>query len=433
MPMQLQEEACLAKDRNFLILFPGVKLDLLALNQGETFCGEVCSPENDSDQPPPHIINQSIFVAGDVAQASKKWLALLYEHKKNNTVFIVRDLCTNYERILPSVNFANLGNIPILVNGAGVLYKNFFPTGYFQKVQAEHEFQALRFSNKPGVALRTGIYVTPVTVEGEEKHFRLLRCSTNLAGPTVDFQKSDHEIVNALNDKVPSIFDNAALTNHVLAQIYVNDTAAYKKQRKATIKAHADKTKDMPTNGIMAFCTFYDDLQKLKPIGRFDLGHKGISGLTKLHFCLKDCLRNDPVKSKGMVKQFSVTMYPDSVFFMPLSTNRLYTHEIRPGSLDAHMLPTRMGYVVRCSDTEAVHKRVDTADKNSASITYIKNKQGGPTPLEAPTDGGLTELHRLYKEENKSIDYIDYGKDRFLFSMNEGDYANLQWRQRRVP
>ena len=32
---------------------------------------------------------------------------------------------------------------------------------------------------------------------------------------------------------------------------------------KAKIKAHADKTKDMPVNGLMAFVTFYDKLEKL--------------------------------------------------------------------------------------------------------------------------------------------------------------------------
>jgi hypothetical protein len=38
----------------------------------------------------------------------------------------------------------------------------------------------------------------------------------------------------------------------------------------------------MPVNGIMAFCTFYDRLDKLRPLARdaFDYGYKGTSGLT---------------------------------------------------------------------------------------------------------------------------------------------------------
>jgi hypothetical protein len=38
----------------------------------------------------------------------------------------------------------------------------------------------------------------------------------------------------------------------------------------------------MPANGIMAFCTFYDRLDELRPLttAPFDYGHKEVSGLT---------------------------------------------------------------------------------------------------------------------------------------------------------
>ena len=42
-------------------------------------------------------------------------------------------------------------------------------------------------------------------------------------------------------------------------------------------------------------------------------------------------------------------------------------------------------------------------------------------PLDAPTPEGMAELRRLYAEENRSQDFIDYG-ERFRFSMNQGDY-----------
>jgi hypothetical protein len=96
---------------------------------------------------------------------------------------------------------------------------------------------------------------------------------------------------------------------------------------------------------------------------------------------------------------------------MPLSTNRLYTHEIRSSTLDAELLPTRLGYVVRCSNAEAVHR---------VGHTFLK-KGGTLVRLEPPTPEGMTELRKLYAEENKTQHFIEYG-DGFLFSMNAGDY-----------
>lgn len=107
-----------------------------------------------------------------------------------------------------------------------------------------------------------------------------------------------------------------------------------------------------------------------------------------------------------------MTLYPGSVFFMPLSTNRLYTHEIRPSTLDAALLPTRLGYVVRCSSTEAVHKNGHT----------FLDRAGDLVRLEPPTAAGMGDLRKLYAEENRTSSFIDYG-DRFLFSMNTGDYV----------
>jgi hypothetical protein len=307
-----------------------------------------------------------------------------------------------------------LGRVPILVHGVGVYYRRFFDLDLdlFNRIATEHTFQTLTESNKPGKAHRTGIYLTPVTQDGEELHFHLLRCSTNLSGPTENFRATDRYIVDALNQAAAAIFEHQAPLNHVLAQVYHNTpAAATQKQSKAKISAHADKTKDMPVNGIMAFCTCYDRLDKLQPLDKdaFDYGYKGTSGLTKLHFRLKDAVSERPECT--LPRQFTVTLYPNSVFFMPLSTNRLYTHEIRSSMLDAELLPTRLGYVVRCSSTEAVHKHGDT---------FLK-RDGRLVPLEPPTIAGIDELRKLYTEENNTPDFIDYG-DRFLFSMNAGDY-----------
>lgn len=298
------------------------------------------------------------------------------------------------------------GEGPVFVHGLGVYYRRFFAPGYFHRIRAEHAFQSLTESNKPGVAHRTGIYLTPVERRGDELHFRLLRCSTNLAGPTGTFRACDTEIVDALNVEAGLLFEGHAPLNHVLAQTYHNTAAQpERKQTKAKITAHADKTKDMPANGIMAFCTFYDGLEKLQPLkDPDDFGHKGVSGLTRLHFRIKA-----PVT--GLPARFTLTLHPDSVFFMPLSTNRLYTHEIQSSMLDARLLPTRLGYVVRCSKTEAVHRD---------GQTFLKTEEG-LVPLEPPTADGMAELRRLYAEENRTQGFVDYG-DRFRFSMNAGDY-----------
>jgi hypothetical protein len=256
--------------------------------------------------------------------------------------------------------------------------------------------------------------LTPVTQDSEELHFHLLRCSTNLSGPTDNFRAHDRHIVEALNQEAAVIFQNQAPLNHVLAQIYHNTpAAAVQKQAKAKISAHADKTKDMPVNGIIAFCTFYDQLDKLSPMGEdaFDYGYKGISGLTRLHFRLKESVAEQEHLGGTLPDQFTLTLYPNSVFFMPLSTNRLYTHEIRSSMLDAELLPTRLGYVVRCSSTEAIHKN---------GHTFLK-MDGTLVQLIPPTLEGINELRKLYAEENKTQAFIDYD-DRFLFSMNTGDY-----------
>ncbi|MGW6967929.1 hypothetical protein ACWGET_28265 [Streptomyces zaomyceticus] len=307
------------------------------------------------------------------------------------------------------------GRVPLRVHGAGVYYRRFFDldADHFGRIRAEHEFQSLTESTKPGTAHRSGIYLTPVTREGDELHFRLLRCSTNLSGPTEGFGPTDTSVVEELNREAAAVFRNHAPLNHVLAQIYHNTLAtAERKQSKARISAHADKTKDMPANGIMAFCTFYDGLDRLQPLAGdpFDRGVKGASALTRLHFRLKEPTgRSD---GGALPAQFTLTLHPGSVFLMPLSVNRLYTHEVRPSGLDAELLPTRLGYVVRCSSAEAVHKN---------GHTFLK-KAGAVVKLGPPTPEGMDELRRLYAEENRTSSFIDYG-DTFLFSMNTGDYV----------
>ncbi|MFE1413294.1 hypothetical protein ACIGFK_35830 [Streptomyces sp. NPDC085524] len=373
------------------------------------FFGSAITPE-DLASGSLDLTQKTVYLCGDLSGISSPQL-----HSADR-VFVVRELSHGYsERADQPWTVVGLGRVPIRVHGVGVHYRGFFglDADHFGRIRAEHAFQSLTESTKPGTAHRSGIYLTPVTRDGDELHFRLLRCSTNLSGPTEGFRPTDTHIVEALNREAAVVFRNQAPLNHVLAQVYHNTVAtAERKQSKARISSHADKTKDMPANGIMAFCTFYDGLDKLQPLAEdpFDYGVKGVSGLTELRFRLKE-----PAGERGGValpEKFTVTLHPGSVFFMPLSTNRLYTHEIRPSTLGAELLPTRLGYVVRCSSAEAVHKNAHT---------YLK-VDGDLVKLEPPTEEGMDELRRLYAEENRTSSFIDYG-DELLFSMNTGDYV----------
>ena len=85
---------------------------------------------------------------------------------------------------------------------------------------------------------------------------------------------------------------------------------------------------------------------------RFDLCYKQkTSILTRLQFKLKY-----PEKYPHHTPSFDVTLYPNSLFIISLETNRLYTHEIKPSCLPIEQIPTRIGYVMRCSKTLALHK-----------------------------------------------------------------------------
>ncbi|MBZ5712988.1 alpha-ketoglutarate-dependent dioxygenase AlkB [Nannocystis pusilla] len=356
----------------------------------------------------PDLAGKAVYLCGDVSKAAALDLSAA------SRILVIREGSHgDAAGDLAPWPVVSLGRVPIHVHGLGVYYRCYFDpeVDYVARIRGEHVFQSLTESTKPATAHRTGLYLTPVRKERDALHFRLLRCSTNLSGPTDNFRSTDRHIVDALNQEAALVFSGAAPLNHVLAQIYHNTPADLeKKQAKARISSHADKTKDMPDHGVMAFCTFYEHLDRLGPMAGdpFDRGHRGISGLTRLRFRLKEV---EAAERGTSPDQFTITLYPNSVFFMPLSTNRRYTHEIVPSELDAARLPTRLGYVVRCSKTEAVHED---------GRTFLL-RDGARVELEAPTPEGMTELRRLYAEENKTSAHIDYG-DGFRFSMNAGDY-----------
>ncbi|MBE8725770.1 hypothetical protein [Flavobacterium hungaricum] len=402
----LPAENKISKEKNFLIVLQeniesSSELDYLIKN----FCGTVVNNLSEIQKP---LENKIIYCCGDIEKL---------QHE-GQIIWVIKELSNSFENTeSKNIRLIELGKVPILISNAGVYFREMF-TGedYFKTIKSEHEFQQLTEGNKESKALRKGIYLTEISKETTEKdsdalHFRLLRCSSNFTGPTDNFRSADHFIINTLNDAITHTFEKETKLNHVLAQIYENKikSAENAKEVKSKIKAHSDKTKDMPKDGLIAFCTFYDqsNSEQLLPSKKdlYDWCYKQTSGLTRLHFKLKSTV-TDP----DLDKEFSVTLYPNSAFLIPLSTNRLYTHEIKPSVLNADQIPIRLGYVARCSNLEAVFTN---------NQTFIK-ENGELIKLEQMTEETMIYLRDSYYEENVSEKKIEYGK--IHFSMNSGDY-----------
>lgn len=401
----LPGENRISKDKNILIVLEKNNNSIIELSYLiEKFCGIVV---NDFSEIKTSLDNKRIYVCGDIEQLKND----------NHTFHVIKELSTNYENYKANnLQFTTIGEVPIIISNAGIYYRNMFGnTDYFNAIKSEHSFQELTESNKESKALRKGIYLAEVVKEKKDDsellHFHLLRCSSNFTGPTDNFRKTDKTIVNILNDAIKDTFEQDTKVNHVLAQIYENKIKSdnNSKEVKSKIKAHSDKTKDMPKDGVIAFCTFYDKsnfnhLTQSKD-DRYDWYYKKASGLTRLHFKLKNTI-SDPT----LEKEFSVTLYPNSAFLIPLSTNRLYTHEIKPSVLNVDQIPIRMGYVARCSNLEAVYVNDQTYIKDNN--TFIK--------LEQMSLDTMVDLRNSYYEENISEKKVEYGK--IHFSMNSGDY-----------
>jgi len=419
----LEIENEILTDRNILILPEGQFKTLEPIYQREieylknVFCGIVYTHLDRENLKVSQ--EQILYITGNCLENLK---LLDVEATCAKQIYIIEELSYNY---LPSIPTVSLSEVPLIIHGVGVFFRCLFydkhetPDDlYFSRIKKAHDFQTLTESDKPDLAYRTGIYLTDVVSKDEnedEIEFRLLRCSTNFCGPTDNFREVDKEILNRVNAVLENTFKIPISLNHVLAQIYNNkyvvvNERTLKKEKKAVIKAHSDKTKDIPKNAVIAFVTFYDNLtyKRRSEFDPFDLVYKEDSVLTRLHFKLKDSV-SDP--HNILQREFSVKLYPGSVFIIPLSTNRLYTHEIRPSVLPISHTPTRMGYVIRCSKTSAVFKE---------GQTYIKTADSGLVPLHEVTPEDKQKIKELYLLENKYADPVYY-PDIFC-SLNGGDY-----------
>ena len=347
-----------------------------------------------------------IYLLGDI-EVNYKIVENFFDkvNKVTKVIYVVKDYSNNYLENTDKYIVISKDQVPTRVYDQGVFIRDFFAKdkNYFDLLTSQHKFQELTESNKEGISYRSGIYLSNVEKKGEDYHFNLLRCSTNLKGPTDNFRETDIEIINKVNKTAETYFENGAELNHVLAQVYQNSIVDGD-EKKAKIKQHSDKTKDMPRNGLMAFCTFY---KKNETSDVFE-----DNSLTILRFRKKKCVADASLQDK-----FDICLYPNSIFMMSLSTNRYYTHEIVPSRLSIEKLPVRLGYVIRCSKTKAIHRNGETfivgERDNDDNNTLIK--------LEKPTEKDITDLRHIYYTENFSDQLIDYGD--IYFSMNDGDYT----------
>ncbi len=415
----MEKENTLVVDKHVLICIEENE-DLVKSNEFEyvksNFCGFV---ESNVSNIKNYNLDNRIYLSGNIE--------LIYNSSDklvNKSVNIIRETSYNFEQIENlQYNLISLFEVPVCIHGVGVYFRNMFESSkdYFSLLDFEHQFQELTESNKESNAYRKGIYLTNVVESESGTKFNLLRCSSNLNGPTDNFRATDRLVVNKVNNVVADYFEQKTELNHVLAQIYYNNKVELEPnrivERKAKIKEHSDKTKDMPKNGLMAFCTFYKDFVDNQFVGNeynhlvrsqkdnLDWIYNNSSVLTKMRFKLKNPDLHPELKEK-----FDLVLYPNSVFVMDLSANRLYTHEIVPSSLPINKIPTRLGYVIRCSKTEAIYKD---------NQTWI-NENGNLIKLEEPDEQGVHKLKSLYYKENMTEELVNYNK--FYFSLNSGDY-----------
>jgi hypothetical protein len=364
-----------------------------------------------------------IYLVGDIKHIVDE---LILTNISNMSIMnqIIDKLCVvenmSFNNVDKFDKFISSYQLPINIQNLGVYIRSAFNNDDYKQdmfsiVVSDHKFQELTESNKPSKSLRTGLYLSNVekinmfNLENiNAVKFNLMRCSTNFVGPTEAFTDNDVKIINYLNNLCDNYFVNHAKLNHVLVQMYNNDN-----KRKASIKEHSDKTEDMNLNGLIAFVSFYD-IETLKnsyyskyiKTDGVDIFYKKTSVFTTLHFKLKNVS-----KHSELPQFFDVKLYNNSCFIIPLRTNELYTHEIKPSTLSSDIIPVRIGYVVRCSDTVAININGDT---------HIFDKNNKIHKLLPPNENDVSNIKKSYLLQNTTDETINY--DFMQFSLNNGDY-----------
>ncbi len=317
------------------------------------------------------------YYCGDVSKIPKEY---------KNIVHIIEEYSFNFCNSTYKV--IKEDSIPRNING-GMFIKKIFDENYYDDLLCSHNFSNLTESDKDSIAYRDGVYLSNVKQVDDKIFYNLLRCSTNFSTPTENFKEVDKIIIGKVQYFVDCFFEKKVKLNHVLAQRY-NNIKIKEKEKKAKIKAHSDKTKDMPKEGVIAFVSFYDK----------DSSNQ--NHYSKLRFKVKK-----QSTSHNHVKTFDVILYPGSVYVIPLTINREYTHEIIPSDYSIDKIPTRIGYTIRTSNVEACY------DKGSKGA-YIKKGK-----LTNHSEEFEESLKNQYLIENTTTDIVQY--DETYFTMNQGD------------
>ncbi|EME46243.1 hypothetical protein DOTSEDRAFT_32894 [Dothistroma septosporum NZE10] len=231
------------------------------------FCGCVFHLDDDGLQNlSPLSADGNIYFCGDAA--AMRGVPRTTDTKAR----IVRELCTNTSKDSEHFDYVSLGEVPLNFHNLAVYDRSCLDSSkdYFHDLQAKHQVQKLTESNK---------------------EFNLLGYSSNLEGPTLAFAEEDRQIMARVRVLANENFELLPSLNRVLAQVHKNsmtvNSANKTKEHKASIKSHSDKTKDMPVNGVIAFCTFYSpdrSTYKANVNDRFDRCYKNQSVLTRIRF-----------------------------------------------------------------------------------------------------------------------------------------------------
>lgn len=123
-----------------------------------------------------------------------------------------------------------------------------------------------------------------------------------------------------------------------------------------------------------------------------------------------------PTCKLNLVKKVVVKLHPNSCLFVPLSTDRNYTHRTHPSQTNIKNRPVRLGYVMRVS------KQMVYYDDSHA---YLLPEDGaileiGLQKLKCADAEMSAEIKKLYLQENKECETPDYSNV-LEFTLNEGD------------
>jgi hypothetical protein len=311
--------------------------------------------------------------------------------------FVIKELSYN----ITTQSTVSLGAVPINISGAGIMFRRFFTKDcIFSEITNDRAFKQVTENCGSEKIAHTGLFLSPVERHRDGLKYYIQRSRMVCSEPLSCMKTIDAEITSLVNVSVNSFFKSKVRFNHIFADLH---SPAENRKYKPFNKS--ENTKDMHADALIAYCTFYKDYDGLDFIRQssddsiFDCAYGGTSIFPKMRFKLK---RDAPL-DKYMRNSFTVTLYPNSLFVISLSTNRFYTHEvIMPNTKKL----TRVNYTLCSSKTWVLFRNRPYIYENG--ILTRMDKIGGE------------RLEELCSKENNSSIKIDYPN--VYCSLSEGDY-----------